>query len=172
MRIGPVAMAYAGEELPRAARISALVTHGHPNALDAAEAGARILRAMLEGRALDAALVRHVARPGLTGDAVRAALEVGFDERRIPPGDGGWRSSSALGLAVAAALEARDFASAVERAARIRGDSDSVAAIAGMLLGAAGLPLPDAWLARLPERDRIAQAARSLAARGSGSSPA
>lgn len=155
MRIGPLPMAYAGEELVRAARISSQVTHAHPNALDAAEIASVMLRAVLEGAAVDRTLVEAHIRPGAVGDALRAALDVGFDEHKIPAFDGGWRSPSALGLAIAAVLEGNDFATTIERAARIDGDSDSVAAITGLFLGAAGAELPAAWLAGLQERERV-----------------
>jgi len=92
-----------------------------------------------------------------------------LDERAVPAGDGGWRGPSALGLAVAAALRwggshPDAFALAVERAARIEGDSDSVACLVGMLLGAAYGPgaLPGAWLAAIPEAERIVALADAL----------
>ena len=162
MRIAPLAMRFSGEELARAARFSALVTHAHPNALDAAEVGSVLLRACLEGGPLDRALIASAVRPGVVGDALKAALDIGFDEDRIPAGDGGWRSPSALGLAVAAAIAPGDFAARIDLAARIDGDSDSVAAIAGMYLGAAGVPLPESWLAGLQDRARIESLALDL----------
>ena len=181
MRVVPLAIAYAGAELDRAAEISALVTHAHPNAPLAALAACRLLRAVLERGALDAGLVQEVIA-GLPAGAVvarslRAALEQAegpargqpdgwLDEAAIPEGDGGWRSPSAVGLAVAAALRwGGDFAVAVEKAARIDGDSDSVAALAGMFLGAAGglEVLPEDWLVALPERARIEALAGRLA---------
>lgn len=158
MRIAPLPMRFAGAELDRAAEISSLVTHAHPNAVDSAVAGCRLVRALLEGEPLSPALVLRLAGDNLTGEALRAAVAVGCDEHRIPPGDGGWRSPSALGIGVAAALSGRDFAGAIDLAARIDGDSDSTACIAGMLLGAAGAALPAAWLEGLQERDRIAGA--------------
>lgn len=166
MRIGPLPMAWSGAELVRAARISSQVTHAHPNALDAAEIGSVLLRAVLEGASLDRGLVEAYIRPGAVGDALRAALDVGFDEAKIPAFDGGWRAPSALGLAVAAVLEGNDFATTVERAARIDGDSDSVAAIAGLFLGAAGMELPEAWLAGLQDRERLVSIAEGMAAIG------
>lgn len=179
MRVAPVAIAYAGGELDRAAAISARVTHAHRNAVEAAVAACRLLRSTLERGVFDAALVEAVAGglpEGTVADALRAAIVEArapsgpwLDEAAIPAGDGGWRSPSALGLAVAAALRwGHDFAAAVEGAARIGGDSDSVAALAGMFVGAArgSRALPTAWLEALPERARIEGAARALAARG------
>jgi ADP-ribosylglycohydrolase len=180
MRVVSIGIGIAGEELDRAASISARLTHGHPNAAEAAVATCRLLRAALERGRLDGALVEETIR-GLPSHAtvaasLRAALDQAkapwegwLDERAIPAGDGGWRSPSALGLAVAAALRwGRDFATAVEKAARIDGDSDSVAALTGMFLGAGGgtAVLPAAWCVAVREREKIETMARSLALRG------
>ena len=61
----------------------------------------------------------------------------------------------------------KDFATAVEKAARIDGDSDPVAARTGMFLGAAGgtAVLPPHWCAAVRDRDKIESIARALAAR-------
>ncbi|MCK6504198.1 ADP-ribosylglycohydrolase family protein [Myxococcota bacterium] len=185
MRVVPIALAFQGAELVDAARISSIVTHAHPNAVEAAIAGAWLCRqALLEGRldeGLVARAVAHLRRDWDWGGEVAESLEAALamadghedgwlDEEAMPPGDGGWRSASALGLAVAAALRWRraGFATVVERAARIEGDSDSVAAIAGMLHGAAHgtRALPASWLEALPSRAEIAELARSLWARG------
>jgi ADP-ribosylglycohydrolase len=91
-----------------------------------------------------------------------------LDEDFVPEHDGGWRSSSALGLAVAAALRWEgSFADLIGWAARIRGDSDSVACSAGMFAGAAhGTPsLPSDWLAVLPQRQAIESLATQLTSR-------
>ncbi|MCB9778030.1 MAG: ADP-ribosylglycohydrolase family protein [Alphaproteobacteria bacterium] len=180
MRIVPVALAYDGPDLVQAARISSVVTHAHKNAVEASIAGAWLCRqAMIAGR-FDAALVGraigHLRRDwdwgGTVAESLEAALVLAMerdewlDEDAVPPGDGGWRSGSALGLAVAAALRwgPEGFTTAVERAARIEGDSDSVAALTGMFLGAAGGRdvLPIAWLDALPERDTIVALADAL----------
>jgi ADP-ribosylglycohydrolase len=179
MRIVPLALAYRGEDLIEAARISALLTHAHPNAVEAAIAGAWLVRAILEAGRWDAALVEEAIQ-GLDGPwhqggevaaSLRAAIawaqrgEDWLDEEAIPPGDGGWRSGSALGLAVAAALRwPEDLGLAVEKAARIRGDSDSVACLAGALLGAAlgTAAIPTEWLDTLPQREAIAGLADRL----------
>ncbi|WP_040731349.1 ADP-ribosylglycohydrolase family protein [Thiocapsa marina] len=179
MRIVPLALAYRGDDLIEAARISALLTHAHPNAVEAAIAGAWLVRAILETDRWDAALVDEAIRgldgPWQQGGEVAASLRAAIawaqrgedwlDEEAIPPGDGGWRSGSALGLAVAAALRwPADLGVAVEKAARIRGDSDSVACLAGALLGASlgTAAIPAEWLDTLPQREQIAGLADRL----------
>lgn len=181
MRIVPIALAFADDDLVEAARISALITHAHPNALEAAIAGAWLVRQIVQTGRWDAALVAEAighlegswSEGGDVAASLRAALvwaergEDWLDEAMIPPGDGGWRSGSALGLAVGAALRwPQDLAHGVEQSARIRGDSDSVACLSGALLGATlgTAAIPHAWLATLPERETIAALADRLRA--------
>jgi ADP-ribosylglycohydrolase len=181
MRIAPLAMAFQGDTLTKAARISAVVTHAHPNAVAAAVAGSLLLRLVLENGLSPTAvqevirfLQSDVPKSSVVVAALMAALEEArstsrwLNEAAIPEGEGGWRSPSALGLAVTAALRfPHDFTRAVEIAARIDGDSDSVAALAGMYVGA-GLGkqgLPGAWLDALPQRELIEELAGRLAER-------
>lgn len=183
MRIVPLALAWQGETLLEAARISAAVTHAHPNALEAAMAGAWLLRQILETGTWSGGMVAQAAcylegvwcQGGQVATSLRAALawadsdEVWLDEGGIPPGDGGWRAGSALGLAVAAALRwPQDFGLAVEKAARIQGDSDSVACLTGAILGAAlgTAAIPSAWRETLPQRAAIDNLAERLIALG------
>ena len=167
MRIAPMSMALAGEDLTVAAEVQAALTHGHPNAREAAIAASHLLRWTLEqGRFTREMVLSAVARldsdwnrGGDVAKSLRDALQVSLrasqwlPESAIAPGDGGWRAGSALGLAVAACLSWWDDPKTViDRAARINGDSDSVAALAGMFLGAAGRldELPSDWVANLP----------------------
>jgi len=180
MRVVPLPIVYSGDDLIAAARVQALVTHAHPNAPAAAVAASLLTRALLDGAALTAGLVSDIActirqlpegtetmakaLDAAVAQAARPTLDW-LDEDDIPDGDGGWRSPSALGLAVVAALRwGDDAALAMEKAARIDGDSDSVACLAGMLIGAARgtAALPSHWLAALPQRDRIEAAVTGL----------
>ncbi len=170
MRIAPLPMCLSGLALDRAAHIQAMLTHAHPNAPETAVVGCRLVRALLEGEALSPGLVEGLTpSSGDLSEGLRAAVRVGtsscqeLPEGDVPTGDGGWRAVSALSLAVAAALRwGEDFETAVDRSARIDGDSDSVACLTGMLLGAAGRPLPAAWLQVLPRREAIRDTARAL----------
>ena len=88
-----------------------------------------------------------------------------LDEAAIAPGDGGWRSPSALGLALCAALRwGSNFEEAIDKATRIIGDSDSVGCLAGMFLGAEGgtSKLPVSWLNALPARGDLETLAKKL----------
>ena len=185
MRIAPLGIALDGEVLAQAASISARVTHAHPNAVAGAVAAALLVRQVLEEGELSVRAVEEtrliVAQRWPDGVdvpvALAAAVRLGgrsgdwLEEGEVPAGDGGWRSPSALGLAVAAALrwggaDAGRFALAVEKAARIGGDSDSVACLAGMFLGAAHgeSVVPAAWRAVLPEASRLCTLADRLRA--------
>lgn len=178
MRICPLGIALAGADLTLAARVSAMLTHAHPNAVESAIAASHLLRWTLEVGRFDAALVERalslVGPNGTTAAALRAAIAEGgragvtLDESAIPEGDGGWRSPSALGLAVAAVLRGGTFEQIVDRAARIDGDSDSVACLAGMFAGAAGgtACLPASWVAAVHRSADIVDIAARLAKRG------
>lgn len=169
MRICPLAIRYSGEQLVSAARISAQVTHAHPNALDTAVAASMLLEKVLAEGTFTIEQVQEVSKVFPLESSVRKALEAAItqsgnpsewlDETSIPDGDGGWRSPSALGLAVYAVLAYQDqgFEVVVDKAARIYGDSDSVACLAGMLYGAAhgAHSLPGDWLSILEEREEI-----------------
>lgn len=178
MRICPLPIALDGDDLMMAAVVSALITHAHPNAVAAAMAGCDLLRSTLRTGRFDREQVRQTARKvrhtATVADALDAAVRFSerqqpqwLDEAAIPPGDGGWRSPSALGLAVGAVLTwGSDFRTMVDKAARIHGDSDSVACLAGMFAAAAGgtETLPGDWLASLPAREEIRELARRLVA--------
>jgi ADP-ribosylglycohydrolase len=184
MRIVGLPMAFDGETLTTAAAISSMVTHQHPNALESAITACQLLRWRLEGAALDEALVLRAihelhgswGRGGTVARSLEDALLLGrrredrwLDDRAVHPGDGGWRSGSALGLAVAAALAWGDQPMvAIDRAARIDGDSDSVACLAGMFIGAARgvAAFPADMVSLLPERERIEDLARRLSSLG------
>ncbi len=175
MRVCPLPLRYSGETLTAAARVSALVTHRHPNALDAAVVASQLLRRVLETGEVGPELVWEVANQASTA-SVRSALEAAIvqsqapsdwlNESAIPDGDGGWRSPSALGLAIYALLlfQHQGFEVVIDKAARIHGDSDSVACLAGMFYGAAhGVEaLPSRWLDLLTEGAEIGRVVQQL----------
>lgn len=180
MRVAPLPILLDEDDLISAAHVQAVVTHAHPNAPASAIAACLLLRDLLDGADLNAAWVcrtldrlacRSLDTPAVAGALRAAVLQAErptlewLDEANIPDGDGGWRSPSALGLALVAALRWTDNPRiAIEKAARIGGDSDSVACLTGMFLGALhgvhGLPAD--WLAALPHRDSLEQATTRL----------
>ena len=184
MRVLPVSIAYGGMDLIQASQASAAVTHSHINAVESTLVLALMVRWALAEGCFDRKTVKRAIdwidrwRPGTTiSRSLTAAIDEGerlmlrpdefvpIDEDAIPDGDGGWRSPSAVGIAVAAVLsqsETENFKNAVVRAARIRGDSDSTGAIAGMIAGAAGWEIPAEWELSIPRYGEICEAADSL----------
>ena len=178
-RICPIALAYDGMILDEAAQIGAQITHGHHNALASAYATARLLRIALKQGNLTEEHVAQVA----TGvkenfesvedvvQSLESAIEQSkrdiewLDDAEMPLTDGGWKSPSALGLALTSVLKWGDNISlAIEKSARINGDSDAVAALTGMFLGAVygSTQLPNTWLSALPQREDIRNKAKKL----------
>ena len=183
MRVLPVAIAFRDEdEMIAAAIAQAMVTHAHPNAIEASVAGALLFRHVLDGNELTPYFVESVAKRFVTGgdrhaggtvarslfDAVRhfgmASSKAPFDDSKIWPNDGGWRSGSALGIAVACAMLWPDPTTAIEKAARINGDSDSTACLAGALTGAQFPDLVPKW--SFFRQEEIEATARLLAIKG------
>ena len=180
MRTCPLPIAYSQDTLDQAATASAMITHRHPNAIGTAVVTCRLLRAILEKGTLTEGMIleqaHRIRQTHSSATEVPMAMEAAIlqsrkanlewlDEGAIPPADGGWHSPSVLGLALAAALRwGKNFEVAVDKAARIDGNSDGVAALTGMFLGAVhGLnALPMNWLKALPMAKDIAQKSEQL----------
>lgn len=165
----------------------AALTHGHPTGYVSAGAFAHLVRLLLDGGDLPAAVratlafVRDRDENGETTAALHTALAL-FDAGAPPAPEtfarlgvgyatargGGWIAEEALGGAVWAALTsdgtAEGNAAALRLAATHSGDTDSTASIAGNLLGAAyGFgALPQDWLAGLDLLDVAEAMARAL----------
>jgi ADP-ribosylglycohydrolase len=204
MRICPIAIALNNAQKGvNAAYVQAVATHAHPNATDGAVLGV-ILHADALGlnkckgdqRAAFLSELRELAeswggkgpdtKPML--QAVVALADEEFEwlpESKVPAGDGGWRTTSALGLGLLAAVKwgfdaqtgrvtAESFQLAVEKAARTYGDSDSIACLTGMYLGAiGGLDVVKAHPGYDAIRDRevIEELARAVYNRRKGADP-
>ena len=178
-RLCPLALAYAGTVLDEAAQITAQITHAHPNAKAAAFATVRLLRgALMQGtlseediEAVIADVESKFEAPDVVNSMKAALVESKrddlewLDDAEMPLTDKGWRSPSTLGLSLVAALKWNDnIALAIEKAARVSGDSDAVASMTGMFLGALhGVSkLPNAWLSALPAKEDIRKKAHKL----------
>ena len=180
MRVVAIPLVLSDDHLQKAAEISAKITHAHPDALASAVATCMILQNTLENKKLDGAYILQVAQEVKqmypkainTPRALESAVRLSdlhnldwLDEAAIAPGDGGWRSPSALGLALCAALRwGSNFEEAIDKSTRINGDSDSVGCLTGMFLGAEGgtSKLPASWLNALPARSDLETLAKKL----------
>lgn len=158
MRVAPVAVRYADDTgaLIQAARASAVVTHAHPVAVDAAAVQAAAIGAALNDELpLDAALAAATT-PELE-DRLLAAAGL-FDSRPEPA-----ELASALGnrptgqqsvpTAIYSAAISHSVEDAITFAVRCGGDTDTIGAMAGAIaaarLGAAAIPVR--WLDALEQ---------------------
>ncbi|MGX7823843.1 ADP-ribosylglycohydrolase family protein [Actinokineospora sp. 24-640] len=147
MRAAPVALwsTDAAEVFDIAARSGAL-THGHPSGYLSAGALAFLVRRLVDGAALPAALDEVRAElaewdgADETVDALAGALALA--EKGRPGAEaletlgGGWVGEEALAIGVCAALSADGLVDGLAMAVTHSGDSDSTGSICGNLLGA------------------------------------
>jgi ADP-ribosylglycohydrolase len=177
MRVAPLGYLYQRDEarLREVAHATGFATHQHPAADAACQAAAYLVKLALDGVPpgdyFDRALQFCAGISGEFDEAVqRAAACLDWpDETEAMEHIGeGWVGEEAVALALfACARHPDDYPAAVRCAANISGDSDSVACIAGGVLGArlgpAALPLD--WVARLEKRAYLADLAGRLAAK-------
>jgi ADP-ribosylglycohydrolase len=173
-RVAPIGFLYHDdpEKLRRVAEASSLLTHRHPAAVAASIAAAYAVALALAGiptteylpriaqfvdgisEEFDQAL-RRIGHVGAWGDEERALAHIGE----------GWIGDEAVAMALYCVLRyPNDYAACVRRAANITGDSDSVACIAGGIMGARlGMSaLPVDWLQRLENYDGLVDLADRL----------
>lgn len=142
MRVGPVGWAFdSKEEIMNAAKISAEVTHDHPEGIKGAQATAMCI---------------FMARNGATKDEIRQCMETDFGysfpltiaelQTRYSwlgvdcKGNGALCQDS-VPQAIQCALQATDFEDAIRNAISIGGDSDTIGCIAGSIAEAVyGVP--------------------------------
>lgn len=174
MRVAPVAL-HAGPA-PRAAaeaaRASAVVTHTHPEAIDAAgvQAAAIALALSTDGPNNSRqfiALLRPLAATAELAEALRA-VEVlppdsGPEDVVVRTGTGVRAVESVPAAIAAAALNPTSFPDTIRFAVAMGGDTDTIAAMAGSITGArvGDDAIPPEWVARAEGADE----ARALADR-------
>lgn len=169
MRAPVIGLIYAGrpDELATAAERSAVVTHAHPLAIEGAVLIAGATAAALHGESsatmLDSAIAA-VSRPELSDrliiarDWLESGREVGTRDVVRTLGNGVAAQASCV-TAVYLALRYREqpLVDLLEFVAKCGGDTDTISAMAGAIWGAANGrgKLPEEWLSRLEQRDRI-----------------
>ncbi|TDQ52392.1 ADP-ribosylglycohydrolase family protein [Actinorugispora endophytica] len=152
MRSAPFGLLPAGhgdDDVFDWAERAAGLTHGHPTGSLASGALALLVRRLVEGDELDAALDAVLAalarRPGHEEttralEAARAAAGGGaVSAETVESLGGGWVAEEALAIAVYAALAhpgPEEFADALALSVTHSGDSDSTGAVCGNILGA------------------------------------
>jgi ADP-ribosylglycohydrolase len=174
MRAAPIGFFYQGEpdKLREVAHAVGFATHQHPAADAAAIAAAYLISLAVEGvhpREFSRRLMDYCA--GISDEFDYAILRVnhtlGWNDTQsaINYIGQGWVGEEAVALALYCCLKhPDDYAAAVRLGANIDGDSDSVACIAGGILGARlGLEgLPADWVARLERRAELEALAAAL----------
>ena len=178
MRIAPVAVCFRDdhERLCVEAAASARVTHAHPVGVDGAVVQAAAIGAALRGEDIlsVARATAQTAQLRRTLEEVEGLLAVDPAPGRVHPRV---RSSADAAESVAAALYsalAHDrFETALQFAVGLGGDTDTVAAMAGAVVGARDgyHTIPIRWLAALEEGERGHSYVRTLIAPLCGSAP-
>jgi len=168
MRVAPIGLLYADDpdRLGEVARASSLLTHGHPAALEGAAAAALMVALALRGAQPPEMLNEIDARCGGRSADFDACLARVPELVDRPPGEalaeGGLGEAWIAEEAVASALyccwrNPDDYGAAVLEAVNTDGDSDSIAAITGSVLGARlGIEaIPAEWVAGVERSEAL-----------------
>jgi poly(ADP-ribose) glycohydrolase ARH3 len=172
MRVAPVAVRYAHDHtaLMSAARASALVTHAHPLAVDAAVAQAVAIAAALNDRPPLAAALGAACTPELRKSLSRAVRLI--DLQPAPAVLAAQLGNRATGhesvpAALYAAAAHDSIEAAITFAVRCGGDTDTIAAMTGAIaaarLGASAIP--NRWLEALEDSPKGRRHVKQLADR-------
>lgn len=154
-------MPWRAREVTNVAFDQAMITHGHPTALEAASLTALGVWALVHGVVkpthLTEYLMNKAAPTGECYQALAKALRTPAEQVMNPnldpcvPIGQGWIAEEALALSARIAdLYAANVREGIHRAVRTGGDSDSIACITGAFLGA-GLPDSTDWSALFSE---------------------
>lgn len=178
MRAAPVALPPSHgdlDEVARRASVQARLTHAHPEAVAGAVVIAQLVARLLEQDRPDIEVVHRVVGEVAgrsDADPLRSGLRTALDPAGSP--DDPRRTASRVGTGVAAAesvpaavvalLAGRDLLDTITTAITFGGDTDTIAAMAGAMAGAAwGLDsVPESVLARLEARRELAELAGRL----------
>ena len=174
MRVAPIGYCYQHDEaaLRETAEASSRITHRHPAALAASVAAAYAVKL-----ALDGAATNHYLRlimqfiDGMSAEMDDALYRVGHagawadEEAALEHIGQGWTGEEAVALALYCVLRyPDDYAACMRRAANTNGDSDSIACIAGSIIGARlGIDaVPAEWRERCENAAYLSELARRM----------
>ena len=143
---------------------SSRTTHAADRPVDACRVLGAMIAALIAGRDADLVFDPSFWQFGSLHPEVEAVARGSWRAKQPPEIRGSGYCVAAIEAALWAVAGARDFRSAVLRAANLGDDADTTAAIAGQLAGARfGMPaIPDSWLQRLWLRARITSLADGL----------
>lgn len=181
MRVATIGYLYQDDEakLKAVAEASGLITHGHPTAVAASIGAAYLVKLALDNVSVDEYVPRLLAfAQGMSDEFDRAiqkietVLDFDNEERALKHLGEGWVGEEAVALALYCILKyPDDYVACVRRGANTDGDSDSIACIAGGIMGARiGLDaIPSAWIERCEKRDYLLELGERMAeARANG----
>lgn len=178
MRAAPIGCIYHQDEqrLFEIAQASSVITHRHPAAIAATVAAAYVIKLAVEGCPPHEYLRRIMTFcEGLSEELDAAILRVGHvmgwvnEEAALNHIGQGWTGEEAIALALYCVLRyPDDYVACVQRAANTNGDSDSIACIAGGIIGARLGPaaIPPAWIERCENRDYLRDLAQRIGRAG------
>ncbi|AKB77082.1 ADP-ribosylglycohydrolase [Methanosarcina horonobensis HB-1 = JCM 15518] len=175
MRVGILGFIFSNdpEKLIKAASLSGRITHTHPTADAASIAGAYAVKLALDGVApKDMFLPLLQVTEGISEEfteALKGSYELAYsnlsDEEAIPKIGQGWYADETFALAYFCILRSPDnYKKAIQTAVNITGDSDSVASVAGGILGARlGIEaVPASWIESLKEKEKLEEMVKPL----------
>ncbi len=169
MRVATIGYLYQHDEkrLREVSEASGVITHRHPAAIAASIAGAYLVKLALDGVPVTEYMQRVIAfTDGISDEFDAAILRVGHvlgwtnEEAALDHIGEGWTGEEAIALALYCILKyPDDYVACVRRGANSEGDSDSIACIAGGIMGARlGLEaIPADWRARCEKREYLAE---------------
>ena len=182
MRAAPVALWSADPaEVFRLAAVSAAITHSHPSGYLSAGALAVIVRGLLDGAGLPAAIDTartrlldwpdHQEQLALLDAAVALAAEGDPTPEKVERLGSGFVGESALAIAVYAALVTENPEKALLISVNHSGDSDSTGAVCGNIVGARFGDVWHRWQHKIDLTAVIEQVADDLVAEFGGHPP-
>ncbi|MGB1289312.1 MAG: ADP-ribosylglycohydrolase family protein, partial [Aggregatilineales bacterium] len=175
MRVATIGYLYQHDEakLREVAHYSGIITHGHKTAIAASIGAAYLVKLALDGVPVSEYMTRVMQFcAGISDEFDNAILRVGHvlgwgsEEKALTHLGEGWIAEEAVALSLYCVLKyPDDYVACVRRGANTDGDSDSIACIAGGILGARlGMStIPDDWIERCENRDYLSELAGRMA---------
>lgn len=175
MRVAPLGYLYQSSDnrLREVASATSMLTHSHPTAVAAAVSAAYLVKLALDQTPVKDYMPKlYTFVSGLSDDMDLAILRIGHvlgwvnEDLALDHIGQGWTGEEAVALALYCVLRyPDDYAACVRRAANTNGDSDSIACIAGGIMGARlGLDaVPRDWRLRCENAPLIRDLAKQLA---------
>jgi ADP-ribosylglycohydrolase len=165
---------YGETRLREVATATSLITHRHPTAIAATVAAAYLVKLALDGVPISTYMPHlYEFTTGISDEFDLAILRVGHvlgwtnEDLALDHIGQGWVGEEAVALALYCVLRyPDDYVACVRRAADTNGDSDSIACIAGGIMGAKlGLEaIPLDWRSRCENASGISELAQRLTA--------